>query len=284
MPRTKTAPVLELLITTAIWGLNGLIVKGYALSPLTFSFFRMGLPALVLGFYFIFIRRTLPGAGQNPGPVLLASFLNALRLVLYFTAMTLTSVGNAIIILYTWPLFTSLFEGIFLKERLDPLIKKLLPVAFAGMILVFVDKPLSFADQDFLGMSLMLLSSAIFSLSIIIFKKASPRYTPAETIFYQNSIGALLTIPLGLLWAPFPSLGTSAVLTVFFLAGGLGGFLLFFRALKVLPASTVSFLTYLEVFFTLLFSLLFLNESLTWNMLAGAILILTPKVVFLVKR
>ena len=104
----------------------------------------------------------------------------------FFFAYNAISIGNAVIISYTWPVFAAIFGWLLLKEKMSLKNGLLLALAFAGIVLVYINKEFSFANKDFLGMGAMILSSAIYSLTVIIFKKESKHYSQYETVFFQN--------------------------------------------------------------------------------------------------
>ena len=49
--------------------------------------------------------------------MLIASSINAARMFLYFIGFTYASIANAVIVLYTWPIFATLLGLMFLKEK-----------------------------------------------------------------------------------------------------------------------------------------------------------------------
>ncbi|MFW6100288.1 MAG: hypothetical protein ACOC90_02795 [Bacteroidota bacterium] len=61
-----------------------------------------------------------------------------------------------------------------------------------GIVLIYSGKRIDLNNQVFLGMSAMLLSAALYSTTVIIFKKESVRYTKLQIVFFQNLVGAFL--------------------------------------------------------------------------------------------
>lgn len=108
-------PYFEAILAGVIWGLSGLFVKYLHLPPTTVTFFRLAVPTFILLLFFI-IKKIKLFHGNNK-LILLASTLNAARVFLYTVGFTFASIGNAVIILYTWPVFTTIFSILFLKEK-----------------------------------------------------------------------------------------------------------------------------------------------------------------------
>jgi drug/metabolite transporter (DMT)-like permease len=265
-------PYLEVVLATIIFGSAGVFVKYLALPATTMSFFRTFVPALVLGVYFLFSRHKF--SRGNTKLMLVASVLSAVRMFFYFVAYSLTSIGNAVIVLYTWPVFATILSIVFLKEKVSRRNKALLFVAFIGIILVFLSKEYSFANKDLIGMCSMLVCALLYSFTFVIFKKESKSYSGIETAFFQNLVGAFVFLPFFLINRPFPSLGSTAVASVYGTLIGIVGFGLIFSALGKIKASSVSLLAYLEVLSGIAFGMVFFREALSWNVISGGILII----------
>lgn len=264
--------MLTVLSAAALLGTSGLFIKAVDLHPAQITFIRSALPTLY--FAVLFALQKNPVLKKLSPAVLLGSLLNALRLFLYFLGFKLTTMGNVVVIFYTWPLFAYLFSLIFFKEKISFKKALLLVTAFAGILLVYSTSSFSFESRDFLGMAAVTLSALLYTFSILIFKKTSHRYTRQETTFFQNFLSTLFYLPAILLIQPLPDLRETAVISVYAVLIGIVAFSLFFTALKKLPASLAAHLTYMEVVSALLLSHFVLGEPLQPELLAGALLIL----------
>ena len=181
--------------------------------------------------------------------------------------------------LYSWPVFAAIFSNLFLKEPLPRLNKILLAVAMLGIVLIYSGKRIDLNNQVFLGMSAMLLSAALYSTTVIIFKKESVRYTKLQIVFFQNLVGAFLFLPFFLLDLDALTLHKSWVASGYAFLIGIVGFGLFFSSLQKVKASTASFLAYIEVISAILFGVLLFSETLTWNVIVGGVLIIGSSVI-----
>jgi len=260
-------PVLEVVIAAIIWGTTGIFIKYLNLSPTSIAFFRAAIPTIVLGIYFIVKKQNI--FHINFKYMLFASSLNALRIYLYYVGFTLTSIGNAVIILYTWPIFVTILSIIFLKERLSKRSIILLSLAFLGIIITYINKEISFDDKDFIGMTSVLISSAIYAITVIIYKKGSNKYSKLEIVFFQNVIGAIIFLPFIITAKPYPTLVQISVASIYAILIGLVAFGLFFSGLQKLKVSTASIITYIEVVSAIIFSIIIYQEIPTWNILVG---------------
>ncbi|MBI5635439.1 DMT family transporter [Candidatus Micrarchaeota archaeon] len=277
----KLNPFAEAILAGIIFGSSGAFVKYLNLPPTTISFFRLAVPTLILLAFFA-VKKTRLFRGDNK-LMLIASTINAARIFLYFIGFTYASIANAVIVLYTWPIFATILGGIALKEKIDKKTILALAVAFAGIAFAYWGKQFSFADKDFLGMTAIILSSLGYAVTFIIYKKESKKYSNLETVFYQNVVGAIVFLPFLFINSPFPTIGQIGVSVFYAALIGLVAFALVFSALKKLKASTTAILSYLEVVSAIILGVLLFNESITWNMAVGGFLILSSTL-FLTKK
>ncbi|MEK6480488.1 DMT family transporter [Catalinimonas sp. 4WD22] len=268
----KINPYLEVILAVCIMGSSGVFIKFLNLPPVSLSFFRMAIPSALLFIYF-----SSQGVSLFRGSyrlMMIGSVMNAARIFLFITSYTYTNISNAVIILYTWPVFATIFSMIFLGEKVSRRNQILLLLPIAGIVIMFINQPFSVENEDFLGMCAMLISAIIYSLTIIIFKKESHKYSGYETVFFQNLAGGFIFLPFFLLSDVSFSLSQALLIPTFGIVIGIGAFGLFFSALKKIKASTVSFLTYLEVLIASMYGVLIFDEKLTWNIIAGGCLII----------
>jgi len=273
-------PYIAVIIAAVLAGSSGVFIKLLNLPPASITFFRLFIPVIILFCYFRWKQIKL--FKGNYKIMLLASSLNAIRIFLYFVAYLFTSIGNAVIILFTWPIFAAIFGAVLLKEKVTLREFSLIFIAFIGIFIMYMNKEISFGDKDFIGMVAMLLSSIIFSLTILIYKKELPNYSKEETIFYQNFIGSIIFLPFIFINRPFPTLIQTSVASLYGLLIGIVVFLLFFYGLNKLKVSHYSLFTYFEVPSALVFSFIFFKEMITLNMFLGGLLIVASG--FLLKR
>jgi drug/metabolite transporter (DMT)-like permease len=265
-------PYLEVAIAGIIWGSTGALVKYLALPATTLTFIRLIIPTLYLGLLFYWQKTNIFKA--NYKWMLFTSLLNAIRMYLYFLAFSHTSIGNAVIILYTWPVFATFFSSIILKEKISAARIILLFVAFTGIILIYSDKPFSFSNHDFLGMTAMLFSGIIYSLTVILFKKFGEHYNNQEIIFFQNLLGCFIFFPFFITNQPFPSFLQIIISIGYAILNGLVGFGLFFSAIRKISIFKASLLSHLEVITGIGMGVFFFSEPLTWHLMIGGSLII----------
>lgn len=264
--------IYALIFAAFIAGSNGLIIKQVtSMNASSIAWVRAFVPVLVFSIWMF--QQKVPFFRGNYKKMLGASTINALRMYLYLTAYILTSIGNAVIIFYVWPIFVALLGMLFLKEKLSKYQIALIVMAFIGLVIAYSHKTFSFEDHDFLGMLASLGAAVGYAITVIIFKSETPNYNKNEIIFYQNIISVLLFLPMFLIGFPTMEWGHLGIASIYGLLIGVVVFSLFFFGLKYLNAATTSSLMYLEVVSALILGHLILKESLEPNMIIGGILI-----------
>ena len=265
-------PAIEILLAAMIWGTTGVFIKYLNLPPTTINFFRLAIPAI---FLYIFLKaKRVKLWNINTNTIIFISAINAIRLLLYFYAYTLTSIGNALIILYTWPIFASIFGFIILKEKMNLRKVSFLFLAFTGIVVTFSGSSFSLQSKDFIGMGAMLVSAVLYALTIPLFKKELEKCSNYEAVFYQNFIGAFIFLPFFLFSRPWPHFWQFNIAIIYAFLIGIIGFSLFFAGLKRLSTTASSLLTYAEVISGLVFGWIFFRQPITIEMVIGGILIL----------
>ncbi len=263
-------PHARVVLAAAIWASAGPFIKYLALPPTTITFFRLAIPTLVLVPYLC-----IKGTSLKPSKrMFVASGFFALRMFLFTVGFTYASIGGAVVVLYTWPIFMSLFAIPMAKEAMDARSAGLLAAAFIGIMLVYGEANLSFSDDDFIGLSAVLLSSIILAVINLIFREELTRRSEFESVFFQNLVGAFFFLPFFLINRPIPAPDQLVVGSVYAFLVGLVSFSLFFYALKHLRVAKAATLAYVELVCALIFAYMFFDEMPTWNKLAGGALIL----------
>jgi len=273
-------PYIEVFLAALLWGATGIFIKILHLPSTSLTFFRAAIPVVIL--YIIFsLQRKKIFKGKHK-LMWIASALNSVRLLLYFIGFSLTAIGNAVIILYTGPIFIALFSALFLKEKVTSKKVGVLLLAFLGLVVMYSNHVFSFEQKDFFGMTAVLASTIINAVMILLIKKEIHNYTKMETIFWQNLVAAFMFAPFILIARPFPTAFQWQTAVVYAFINGLVAYYMYFSALKKIPLSTATIITYMEVVSAITFAWFFLKEPITLNMLLGGMLIISASL--LLKR
>ncbi len=155
-------------------------------------------------------RERVPLEGKRRGLLLVRGTLGATALFMYFYAMTLIPIANAILLNQTAPVFVLPLAVLLLKERVT---WKQVAAAVAAMVgVTLVVKP----TGDLLNVpALLALLSAVFSAMVyIIIRQLSKTEHPLTIVFWFNLIGFLISLPISLPWFVIPTFRTAVDLFV----------------------------------------------------------------------
>ncbi len=217
-------------------------------------------------------------------------------LALYVSATLMTSIANAVFLIYTGPLFSAILAWIFLKEKISLRNGAFLGLVFVGMLLVIglvsytpgsglqVGLELG-ADPNFpqknLGDVLGLASGLFYGLALFFYRYRGDIGSEVRGFwnFVFGAVGALVVfiIRYNTLEKTTPSVmdGTNWLWAVgLFVVSGFFAIGLLVVAGKNLKAVELSTVAYWETVVALLFGLFFFGESLTASALVGGLLII----------
>lgn len=272
--------IYAIIICAILAGTNGLLIKAMtSMSTGTIAWFRTAVPILIL-IPFLIKDGELHFKGNNK-KMLLASLINAARMYLYLLAYIYTSIGNTVVLFYTYPIFVTAIEALFFKQKIEKKQIFLLILAFTGIVITYIGKPFSFQSRDFIGMLAAVGAAIGYAVTVVLFKAENERYSKNQMIFYQNIVGAIVFIPF-LISLPNASLPDLGIGIFYGFLIGIVVFKLFFFGLKQLTAATATTLMYLEVVSAILLGYFVLNEAITWNIILGGFFIVTSS--YLISR
>jgi len=280
-PVPSWLPVLSVLAGATLGASSGLYIKSTGFSSLAMTGFRMGIPVLLTLPSMLRGGRALGIPGQRKG-LWIASAINAVRMLLFVMAYKMTSVGNAVVLLYLWPIFALIFDGIRSRQAPGAARVGLVALSFAGVVIMNLHRGLGLSDRDLYGSLLMLAASAGFAVTVIMFKKALATVGETDAIYFQNAVGAVIYLPFLIAELGSATVPDIAIGAAYGAAVGMAGFFCFFFAMKRLPIFQYGALAYSEVPIGVLLGVLVLGESFAPNQLAGAIIVVAAS--FLAQR
>ena len=265
---TRAEGVALVLFTACCWGLtwpqNKFLLT--QLPPFTMRTIA-GVLAAVFGFAVAIARREnlIPPRDQR-GKLFLFAMLNfGLFVVLTTEALVWLKASEAVVITYTLPIWASVMAWPMLGER--PNGKKLLAIllGLAGVALM-VDITSAEARWEKLpGAAFGFTAAWMFGLGTVVAKKHPLRMPPSASVAWQCALGCIPVVLLALFehpdWSRVTPLGWTALgyiatipMTVAYLA--------WFRALKLVAASTAATTVLVSPMMGVLGSAMLLGETL----------------------
>ncbi len=174
-------PVMAVLAATLICASSGLFIKRLPFSSIAMTSLRMTTPFLL----------ALPSAWRHgvilgkPGMrkrLFLASALNDFRMLLFVIAFKLTSMGNAIVLLYLWPVFALLVESFKEKKPIGLSKVGVLLISLSGVVIMNLHNSLALSRGDLSGSLIMIISAFVYAITAVMFKEALKEVKEVEQI------------------------------------------------------------------------------------------------------
>ncbi len=188
--------------------------------------------------------------------------------------LTLVSSTAGSVIISTIPVFAVIFVWIFYRERMHLINYLGVLVSFAG-VLIFITSGTGGFTVNPAGLALMLLAVVSAVGYNMVLHRLAGHYDPVTIVNIQNIIGALLFLPLFLLFGlrdlltagiVMRSFGAIILLAIF---ASSGAFALFAYAVRFIGIARANVFTNLIPVFTAIFAFLIMGDRLTVRNAAG---------------
>ncbi len=241
-------------------------------------FFR-SLLSLLITLSIIKIKNINPLGNDRP-LLILRGVLGTSALICIFYAIRNMPLSISTVIQYTYPIFISIFAGVFIKEKTDRKLIFALIIGWIGILVILNPTQLSDTKVEIenISISIAFLGAICTALAYITVKKLSSTEDIYVIIEYFPLVSLITLFPIVLInWATpnwneliwIIGIGLFTQLGQTFLTIGL----------KNLPASEASTINYLQVLFGSIWGFLFFNEIININFLMGALLVLLGTII-----
>ncbi len=236
---------------------------------------RLGIAALSI-FLLIALRHQPYRVPKDDWPrFVLFGFIAALHFIFYIASLNYTTIAHSLAIVYTAPIFVTLFSGWFLGEPI-PLRKWAGVLVAVGGVAVLVEFQPQFSQRMLIG-DLMALGSAVmfgfYSIAGRSQRKRYPLLTYATTVYliaalWATPLAAANFTPAGYHWPQILAVIGLGVLPLAF------GHTLYNAALRKVHATIANLIATQEVTGGILLGVIFLGEVPGPNEIIGVIVTL----------
>lgn len=268
------AGYLEIVIAATIWGTLGLVVRALPLTAELIVFYRVffNLFAVLL---VLFATRRIGELKVKKHRLLLlfSGIMLALNWISLFYAFKLTTIANAVLVTYTYPIMVALLAPIFLGEKLEFATIVSLILSVLGMVFIISPGNLSLQARDLHGILLALVSAATYAILVIAAKKMLHHLTSYAIMFYEALVVAIALSPFVFVQPGPATLSAWLLLALLGVVHGTLALNLYFSGLRVVKAQRASILTYLDPVSATVFAALFLGEKPVLLTVVGGVLI-----------
>ncbi len=278
-----------IVLCTFAWGLNQVAIKvaNGGLQPV----FQAGLRSL-LGCLLVFAwcrLRGIPLFGRDGtlAAGVAAGVLFAAEFILIYVGLDYTTVSRGIVFVYTMPLAVAVGAHFWLpNERLTPIKVAGLLAAFAGVVILFMDRLSLPSPRALIGDVLCLLAAFAWAGTTLIIKGSGLiRSRPEKALIYQLAVSTVLIMACAPFFGPFvrsfdglvaAALAYQVVIVVSI------SYLAWFWLLKRYPAGRLSTFAFLTPIFAVAMGWLLLSEPVSQRLAVAVALVAAG--IFLVNR
>ncbi len=266
-----------IILSAILWGTSFPVIRVglMFMSPIVFLFLRFSLATLIL-FSILLIRGIRLDPRRMGGLIGLAGIMNAFAYALQFIGQKYTYATNAALMINTSPIFTAISAHFLIKERLTKERIGAIAITFVGAGMVILGSAATLKLR-ILGDLICLLAGAIWGIYVTEAKKIrESSFDELELLaiwfLYVAVLGGLV-LPLEKIYFSMSIIAMFAVIYTAVMCTVLP-FLLWYKALRILEASTSSNYFMLEIIVSAAVEIVFIGLLVTSMMIIGAIMII----------
>ncbi len=274
MKRTLRLSYGMYILSMLIFGTNGILVHHISLASSQIILMRTLIGGLLLTLI-VLLRGGFDRAGIRADilPLLVGGSVLGLNWVALFEAYRQLNVSLATLIYYVGPILVLLFSPLLFREKLNS--RKIMSVVFVAVGLVCISGSIALRGMSMRGL-LTAVVSALFYAAVIIFNKRITHTGGMQTAALELDIAFVIVLIYMMLTVglPHPAVSDIPWIAVIGLVNTGLAYLLYFSGLQKLPAQSAALISYVDPVSALVFSALFLHETMTPVQILGAVLII----------
>jgi drug/metabolite transporter (DMT)-like permease len=282
MPAMTTRDWTKFLLLALIWGSSFMWIKVAVadVSPFVLVTFRVFFSVLGILAIILITRGKFPLERRWIGVFAFLGFFNvAFPFVLISWSEKYISSGMASILNSTVTLFTFIFASIFIAEEKLTWLKSLgVALGFAGVVVISRDDINGGLGNIQLGVLVSLIASASYGAANVFGRIKTKGLEPNAQAFGQLTAALALILPAAFIFDPafvlpnFPI--TWFALVLLGLLNTAVATWLFYSLLNSVGSTRTSLVAYFIPLVGVILGILFMNESLSWNLVIGAAMII----------
>ena len=271
---------LELLTAMLIFGTIGLFRRMIPFPSSVIANTRgiIGTSFLILFVFLTKQKLNFTSIKKNLILLVLSGTLIGFNWILLFESYNYTSVAVSTVCYYMAPIFVILASPVFFKEKLTA--KKIIcaAVAFAGILLVSGIFKTSFTGLNEMKGVFFGLAAAVLYATVILLNKKFKNLEAFDRTIVQLGTSAVVLFPYTCMTEDLTALVFDSKIIILLLITGIVhtgiAYALYFHSMKSLDTQSIAIYSYIDPMSAILFSALFLNESMSELEIIGMVLIL----------
>ncbi len=273
-----------MLIAVLIWGLNYALVK-FSLKeipPMPFNGLRLPLAALILVIWLLVVEGNLKVKKEHLLRIILLSIGGyTIYQYVFIYGINYTTASNTAVIFASAPIMITLLSAFFKHEKIKALGGIGIILGFVGVYLIISGNSGAFnlSSQTLKGNLFILLAVFLWALYSVSAAPLLKVYSPLKFTTLTTAIGSILFFPFsipGLKTLDFPGISFKAWFCLIF-SGAMAlavGLIIWFFSVQRVGNSQTAVYSNLSPVFGVISTWLVLSETLHFNLIIGAVIIL----------
>lgn len=270
--------IFQLFLLAAIWGGSFLFMRMGApvLGATWLVELRVGLAALFLTLVAVLLKKTVSSKGLKRHFMMLGFFNSVLPFMLFGYAAHTLSASLLSILNATAPIWGALITAVWYKEAITPKAILGMLLGICGVAILVGFDPVLLQPGSGLAIVAAVMAAACYGIAST-YARGAVSVEPFNNAYGSMWAATLILLPL----LPFdppqqvPDISVSlAVLTLGVVCSGMA-YLLFFRLISDIGASSTLTVTFLIPMFGVLWGHIVLDEQVGWHTLAGSVIVIT---------
>lgn len=263
---------LFVFLAAGMWGTLGIFatyIYSYGLDPFTMVFWRVLFALMMLGSYMVLFFHESPFTRERLSFYAIYGLVGVFAFyTLYFYTVKISSVGFAVLLVYTAPAFSVILGRLIFGEPVTPEKAGALLMVLVGVVLVA-------GNVDFnvsaLALVIGVATGFTYSLYGILAKFGVREERPERVLFMTLFFGAIYLAPFSSFSVPLGAVPYLLGLAFFptFL-----GYILYNHALKEVEVSRASIIATVEPVVAIILAYILFGEKLTPMQIFGAVFII----------
>ena len=267
---------IKLVIVMIIWGSLGVFTRSIPLSALSLAFLRAFIALPVL---FAVMKMKKADKVKLPliKPYLISGALLGFGWLTLFYGFKHTSISSAVIIYNMCPVYVMILAPLVLKETISKIQIAVIFTSFFGLFLI-VGHNLS-EGYGYMGMILSAISGMLYAAIVIINRSIKVRVDIQTATFVQILTAMIVLLPFVLIdgniftVVHLDAMAVTYTILLCVLHTGVA-YTMFFSLYAHMKSVEIVSYSFLEPLFGILFSVIFVGETLTFPQIIGGVLIL----------
>lgn len=267
---------MKLILVMIIWGSLGVFTRSIPLSAVSLAFLR-ALIALPVLFAVMKLKKSDNVQWVQLRPYFISGILLGFGWLTLFYGFKHTSISSAVMIYNMCPVYVMIAAPLILKETISKIQIAVILISFLGLFLIVGHNLVE--GYESLGLMLSAVSGMIYASIVLINRSIEVRADIHTATFIQIFTAMLVLLPFAVIGGNLPAVASldarAAAFTILLgvLHTGLA-YTLFFSLYAHMKSVDIVSYSYLEPLFGILFSVIFIGETMTLPQMIGGTLIL----------